>query len=485
MLYELFDRLNANNVKYVHFKSNEHLEESFCGDTDFDILVDQTDFARYVAVIESFGFRLFRSVANQSYNGVFDYLLLDAESKKTLHLHSHTVFITGKKFLKEYHLPIERYLLDNRVLDEKYGIYVLRPEIELVLLWIRYFSKTTPSEYILKKGKVGNGYVVESEWLKGRIDSTILRKVSFYLLGNDKDLVKRFYYFMMIDNGYRVTYDVLVRTRKYLELFKTEKIVELKYLQRKSDMAIRYFQQKYMHLPVPYRRVRLSGGKIVAVIGCDGAGKSTINSFILDSLRNKTDVFFEYMGSGDGHCYWYRVPFNLVKNIVLSERDKPESVKNESDTGKKLSIPKIVWGVLLAFEKKSKLHRVLIARKKGRIVLCDRYPQTQFMVINDGPLLYDWIHSDNHIKRFIATWENSVYKNADRIKPDLLIKLMISEETSRERKPNENPVVIKNKIELMETLKIPAEKEVVVDANLNLDEVMGIVYENISECIEG
>ncbi|GLL52302.1 hypothetical protein YA5_022810 [Tetragenococcus halophilus] len=43
ILKSLFNELNAQNIRYIYWRSNEHLEAAINGDTDLDIMVHVED----------------------------------------------------------------------------------------------------------------------------------------------------------------------------------------------------------------------------------------------------------------------------------------------------------------------------------------------------------------------------------------------------------------------------------------------------------
>lgn len=486
VINKVLSEINEKDLRYIHFKSNEHLQESFDGDTDFDVLVDSRDYSRFVEILEINGFRLYRSVGKQAYIGVFDYIYLDV-SGKMIHFHLHTLFLTGTKFLKEYHIPIEEEMLDSAVLDNTGSIKIVDPSIELCTLWIRFFSKTSRLRFWLKRGRIGKGFLQESEWLIPQTkEDTMLSFLRILFPGNER-FCKLFVSFSQKSKkSIGMTYRLLKQVRRELKKYKTTRLVGVKYLMRRFMMISRYLAKKNSHKPIPYRRVLLKGGVIIAIVGCDGAGKSTVNSEIKRCINRKADVYFEYFGSGDGHCYWYRYPLLLIHKCFSSSKssDNGDSQKNTSQhTPRKIALSKAIWAILLASEKKSKLRKIGAAKAKGMIVLCDRYPQTQFVGINDGPLLFPWIESKSRIKRKIARWERQIYESAMMNKPDLVIKLMITEEVSQKRKPKEKLERIRSKISLMERLEIPARLNIVVDATNELEVVLKDVYNSISKCI--
>ena len=60
-------------------------------------------------------------------------------SGRLFHLHVHYKLILGEQYVKNYHFPIEEHILDGT--QEKYGVRIPLPEVELVILSIRALLK--------------------------------------------------------------------------------------------------------------------------------------------------------------------------------------------------------------------------------------------------------------------------------------------------------------------------------------------------------
>ena len=73
-----------------------------------------------------------------------------------------------------------------------------------------------------------------------------------------------------------------------------------------------------------------------------------------------------------------------------------------ADVSGPIEAARVLWALALANEKWRKLRRAMLARSRGLIVICDRYPQTQFPGQNDGPLLWPWLSSPSPIRRALA-----------------------------------------------------------------------------------
>ena len=56
---------------------------------------------------------------------------------------------------------------------------------------------------------------------------------------------------------------------------------------------------------------------MVAFVGCDGSGKSTMVGETRKFLAPKLDVYPMYLGSGDGSSSLLRKPMKLVRDLVF------------------------------------------------------------------------------------------------------------------------------------------------------------------------
>jgi hypothetical protein len=84
------------------------------------------------------------------------------------------------------------------------------------------------------------------------------------------------------------------------------------------------------------------------------------------------------------------------------------------------------------------MRHALRLRKKGILVITDRFPQKQYRGFNDGPLLSHFIDDSNKFRRALARWEAAQFDTLAKTVPDLVIRLMPSLKTAMARKPGEN-----------------------------------------------
>jgi hypothetical protein len=86
-----------------------------------------------------------------------------------------------------------------------------------------------------------------------------------------------------------------------------------------------------------------------------------------------------------------------------------------------------------------KLRAAHRAASRGMVVITDRFPQDEILDFNDGPLLPRL----THVPGWLRAFEASSYALAREIRPDLVIKLVVSPELIASREPTMDPGMIR------------------------------------------
>lgn len=446
MLKSIKNMLQAfedNKIQYCHWKSNEHLEEALRGDTDLDVLFMPEQRALLEQILNECGLKRFRAMPLMQYNAIEDYIGFDVETAKIWHLHTHYRMTMGEKHLKGYTLNTWGYeIIKNRILDV-HGIYTSSREDELILLFVRISMKLRFWDYFKS---LSNDDVREMKWLLEEIDKEkFLDRINLFLKPESAMEVSRLLSSNLCSKKQLMHLrSILVEEFKYFTGY--SKISSLgTQLQRTLFWLIgALIRHSGFDTNNPYRRVSPSGGSVIAILGCDGAGKSTTISYLKKEFNKKIDVKTVYLGSGDGDCSLLRKPLKYVAKKVggkgLGFSVEKEYIKNNkkyrsiSIKARLYSVAKIIWACALALEKKNKLSEITNARNKGMLVLVDRYPQVEIEGYNDGPLMRKYKDSSFFLK-WISEWEYKIYQSAYINPPDLIIKLMVSTELAMSRKP--------------------------------------------------
>jgi len=124
--------LDLKKVNYIHWKSNQHIEDAILGNTDLDILVEKSDLKIFLKILEKNHYKKLESQSHNRYPGIFDFLGYNKQNGRLLHFHLHTSIILGIKHVKNYHLPIENILLETSITHPDFAIRITAPEYEIV-----------------------------------------------------------------------------------------------------------------------------------------------------------------------------------------------------------------------------------------------------------------------------------------------------------------------------------------------------------------
>jgi thymidylate kinase len=312
----------------------------------------------------------------------------------------------------------------------------------------------------------------EWAWLRERADPATMLALADELLGGAAaERLGALLEGTWRDRGFRA---FAVAARRSLACCRTYGPVGAPWLawMRKMAWLADGLNRRFLHRPVPMRRVSPRGGLVVALLGSDGSGKSTLTAALRGWLGAKLDVVPIYFGSGDGPSSLYRLPMR-----VLARRLRSRAPGNGSGSPPMASpsllrrLGRVPWAIALAAEKRSKLRTMIRARNRGMIVICDRFPQNQRLGFNDGPLLGDWIAAPGRLRRFLADWETAIYDSAASTgSPDLVLKLIATPTVAVARKPEMSLEENERRVASIRALVFsPSTLTIEMDADRSLD----------------
>jgi len=191
---------------------------------------------------------------------------------------------------------------------------------------------------------------------------------------------------------------------------------------------------------------------LIAVVGCDGTGKSTLTHDLVKRLSNDGTAVRRYLGlvSGETGDKIKRLPLigPRLERRLAAKAAHAQDMKNKLPNA---------WGALvmygLSLWRAAHLRRVVRLAARGVLVITDRYPQAEIPGFRyDGPGL-GMARSQKWLVSKLAAREQRLYERMAMIRPSLVIKLDIDLATAQGRKPDHGTAELTDKIAVMRRLR--------------------------------
>ena len=183
----------------------------------------------------------------------------------------------------------------------------------------------------------------------------------------------------------------------------------------------------------------------IALIGCDGAGKSTMTQELAHLLGQDYPTSFCYLGLGSGDLgrrikQWPVIGPRVEK--MLSARALKTRTPGEKIPGVVTALVVFCFSLLRFY----RFQKAMLARSHGQLIVADRYPQAEIPGWCDGPGL-SAASTDNRFINWLARIEKRLYEHMAAVHPTVIIFLDVDIRTALNRKPDHDPALLATKIE--------------------------------------
>ena len=217
---------------------------------------------------------------------------------------------------------------------------------------------------------------------------------------------------------------------------------------------------------------------LIAVVGCDGSGKSTVTEELQSWLSEYQPTVICHLGKQSGNMGRTLEGWPLVgKKLRKAVQDK--TTKAKAEKGPDLITAIGIYAFVLRRSKR--FERMMRLRHAGNIILTDRFPQVENPIALDGPGLHNARESGPI--GWLARSERRRFDGMVAQLPDLLIRLNVSLDVAFARKPDHKYESLKRKITLLPSLNYQGAPMVEINADEPLEEVLAKTKDAVAQML--
>jgi thymidylate kinase len=464
--------LSSDGIAYCHWKSNEALDRSASGDNDLDLLVSRTDARGFEAILGRLGFKNARPPANKEMPGVFHAYGLDAPSGKLVHIHAHYQLVLGDDMTKNYRLPLEEAYLAS---SEQGAIFrIPAPEFEFVVFVLRMILKhSTLDAVVSHQGSLSPSEARELAYLRVRTDPAratdlVLEHLPFV----GRAVWERCARCLEPGASHRVRIATAHRLERALAAHaRRMPLVDAPLrLWRRGRVILR---RRVLHRPAPRSRLE-GGGSLIALVGGDGAGKSTAVNELYRWLSKEFAVTEVHLGKPRRSLTTSLVQRLWKGSVRRGSRGATvaDLAGSQSTSMSGRAYVKLVQHAMIARDRALTYERARRAVSAGGIVIADRFPLPG-VTLMDSPVAPRLLGTrrPSRVASSLARLERRYYGRIGR--PDILIVLRVAADVAVERRRGtDEEAVVRLRSEEISRLDWSGSGAVLVDADRPKDDVL-------------
>jgi thymidylate kinase len=224
---------------------------------------------------------------------------------------------------------------------------------------------------------------------------------------------------------------------------------------------------------------------LIAFVGCDGAGKSTVSDAILSWMQASRMTESCHLGIQSKSLGEALVKLPLIgkKFERLIAANTPRGNPRQEQEGEGPTTLAAIAIFLLSLRRWRRYQKMMALRRNGVAIVADRFPQVAVPKMKiDGPGLAASKYRNGFI-RFLAQREKALYSYMVSYRPDLVIRLNVDLETAFARKPDHRYESLALKIAQVPMLEYQGAPILDLDSREPLGDVIAQAKQAISSCM--
>jgi thymidylate kinase len=462
LVAQVSDALEAAGILYCQWKGHGKRDRWSAALGDLDLLVDRRAASRFGIALERLGFKLAIPAPDLHVPGVISYLGLDASLGRLVHVHAHFHLVIGSAWRRHYHLPIETAILDAS--GPRVPFRTPSPEHELLLFVLHQ---------VLRHDLRGLWRSGEPAWLRQiepelhRLESAANpRRVAAELHRLLPDVSHRLFLRCLESLRPGCAAATGIRARSALE-WRLRTYLRRPPLTSLAARAVRPALRAGLRNGwrwLPGKRLA-AGGSVIALVGADGAGKSTCATSLVQWLGAELQTRRVHLGRPPRRLLTYLAGGALKLARRFDQRRKrtePSRLTHHLELARHVST---------ARDRYLLYRRVRRFAAQGGLAICERYPIPENHALA-GPSAAQGLATaaQSRLASRLRDVETTYYARIGA--PNLLVVLQIDPEAAVARKTDEPADYVLARARLLWDVDWSNSSARIVDAGRPLEEVV-------------
>lgn len=210
---------------------------------------------------------------------------------------------------------------------------------------------------------------------------------------------------------------------------------------------------------------------LIAVVGSDGSGKSTLSADVLAHIQQTRAAESGYLGLGSGEQGRRIGRWPIIGPALHRFLDRiADRLREPAEP-----IPGYLaarYALNKSRKRRAKFDALLAQRRAGKVIVTDRYPQIEVPGLHDGPILAGVATSPRLAT--IQAAERALYAEMAAFRPTLVIRLHVDVDTVMARKPDHDRALITRKVATVPLLVFNGAPIVDIDATIPYAEELAL-----------